>query len=414
MRDTKGLSPTSGCRRLGPWRSVFAQLNGVQACALITKGTGSGRNSRRKLDPENRFRLAKSPAMSGAFYSEGKAQLSGAGSPPADSHFENELLDNSLDFVVRAATELWDPNLPTEAQLKYSTIHLWEGIELLLKARLVREHWSLILRDLNRYKAKSFESGDFQSVTYEEACARLEAVCGVTLEQPLKDAFDALRKLRNRYVHFVCNEPPASVMADQLKAWHHALRLLEAGMLRLSRTQQARLDEAQALMLRSEEFLKVRLDAVRGELTEAKTRGLTVLACPRCEMPALILGDGYPDCRVCAKSNEWWTDVADSYARMNNPSWKHPKHGPDDDVAWCECGEQACVPAGEEIGDELQARLAHLRTEPGMDIEPYICFACGSATPDWYLEHCGYCGAQYFDSNEEEDHFPACPACGHF
>ena len=66
---------------------------------------------------------------------------------------ESKVIENTLDFVVRAAKDLWDYSLTEEQQLKYSTIHLFEGIELLLKARLMLDHWSLILRDPDKYRA---------------------------------------------------------------------------------------------------------------------------------------------------------------------------------------------------------------------------------------------------------------------
>ena len=31
--------------------------------------------------------------------------------------------------------------------MKYATVELWDGIELILKARLMSEHWSLTFRN---------------------------------------------------------------------------------------------------------------------------------------------------------------------------------------------------------------------------------------------------------------------------
>ena len=50
-------------------------------------------------------------------------------------------------------------------------VQVYTAIELVLKARLAEEHWSLIVaRDPDCAK---FEQGDFVSVTFEEACSRL-------------------------------------------------------------------------------------------------------------------------------------------------------------------------------------------------------------------------------------------------
>jgi hypothetical protein len=100
-------------------------------------------------------------------------------------------------------------------------------------------------------------------------------------------------------------------------------------------------------------------------------------------------------------------------------SWKHPKHGPDDDVAWCEmCGEQACVPVGDDIREEvIKAVVLPTPQEPGEDLHEfgfYICFACGEPAWGWHLQGCGYCGASYFDSAEDADDRRLCPACRRF
>jgi site-specific DNA recombinase len=85
----------------------------------------------------------------------------------------DQLLANALDFIHRAANDLWDEGLTAEQQSKYSTIELYEAVELVLKARLMEKHWSLTLRDQDRYKRGSFELGDFISVTLDAARTQL-------------------------------------------------------------------------------------------------------------------------------------------------------------------------------------------------------------------------------------------------
>lgn len=332
---------------------------------------------------------------------------------------ESKVIDNALDFVERAAILLWDDSISPEQQLKYSTIQLFEGIELLLKARLMQDHWSLILRDPDKYKAGSFAKGDFLSVNYELARTRLASICDVQLDDRSHQAFDALRRLRNRYVHFMCDEPRTSVMATQNKAWHYALHLLGKGFLALSLDQTAKLVRAKEAMMRSEDFLKARLQEVGPDLQKARGNGLLVVTCPNCEKMALIIGDGLPDCRVCDRNDIAPEQVANDYAALWDWSWKHPKHGPDDDVAWCEiCGEQACVPVGDDIREEVKkAVVLPTPQEPGEDLDEfgfYICFACGEPALGLYLRGCGYCGASYFDSAKDADDRRLCPACGRF
>ena len=61
---------------------------------------------------------------------------------------QQNLLDNALDFMLSAAEAVSrDEGRRT---LKDAVLHLGNGIELLLKARLAREHWSLIFSDINK------------------------------------------------------------------------------------------------------------------------------------------------------------------------------------------------------------------------------------------------------------------------
>ena len=55
---------------------------------------------------------------------------------------EYTLLENGLDFISSALKHL--KNQPTKRELKYAVLHLSAGIELILKERLKREHWSLV------------------------------------------------------------------------------------------------------------------------------------------------------------------------------------------------------------------------------------------------------------------------------
>ncbi|HEX4556398.1 MAG TPA: hypothetical protein VH249_20580 [Xanthobacteraceae bacterium] len=76
----------------------------------------------------------------------------------------SRLIENALDFLTRAIDEF-------EGAPKYSIIHFYAAIELFLKARLLDEHWSLIVsKEPDRAK---FESGDFVSVAFDTICIRL-------------------------------------------------------------------------------------------------------------------------------------------------------------------------------------------------------------------------------------------------
>ena len=54
--------------------------------------------------------------------------------------FFERLVENALDFLVCAIEEF-------QVAPKYSVIHFSAAVELFLKARLMAEHWSLVVMD---------------------------------------------------------------------------------------------------------------------------------------------------------------------------------------------------------------------------------------------------------------------------
>ncbi len=327
---------------------------------------------------------------------------------------EARVIDNGLDFIGRASEDLTNLDLPEYQQLKYSTVELYEGIELLMKARLMQEHWSLVLRDVDHYKREAFEKGDFLSVNYETARERLANLCDVEIERQADQAFDALRRLRNRYVHFSCDESRPSVLGVQLRAWHHILRLLENRFLGdLSAQQTAVVERVRAAMLASKEFLDKRYEELRDQVEQARSRKLFVLSCPTCGKDALLIGDvseECPKCLVCAVTEMNPEDTAEAYSAAKDPWWRHPRHGPDDDLAWCDqCDRQTVAEVGPEVRDQIHAVFEHVERQPGEDWVLYLCFACGNPNISIWLHHCSSCGAQYFGSEDG-----SCPACHWF
>ena len=133
----------------------------------------------------------------------------------------NGLTENAFYFLRGAFQQL-------ENDPKRSVIDFYAAVELFLKARLLGEHWSLIVASKPDFQ--QFKSGNFQSVTFNEAIERFQRV----LDQPIPvdaiKAFDRVRKHRNRMVHFYHPEEnpsaPSVIAIEQLKAWHHLNRLI--------------------------------------------------------------------------------------------------------------------------------------------------------------------------------------------
>jgi hypothetical protein len=93
-------------------------------------------------------------------------------------------------------------------------IRVYTAIELILKARLLHEHWSLIVS--KNPSRSAFDAGDFVSVTFEDACKRLADAVLDPVPPKARDSFNELRKLRNLIVHFV--PPDGEGLMGRVKA----------------------------------------------------------------------------------------------------------------------------------------------------------------------------------------------------
>lgn len=132
---------------------------------------------------------------------------------------ELDLLDNGLDFIIeglKPTTKIWGDNV-SDVKWKYSVLNIFSGIELILKEKLKREHWSLIFQDVSSANQRKLIEGDFISVAHSDVIKRLKEICNISInDKPI----DTLRKLRNKFEHFeiaITIEECKSVIALALK-----------------------------------------------------------------------------------------------------------------------------------------------------------------------------------------------------
>lgn len=112
---------------------------------------------------------------------------------------------------------------------KSSLIDLYTAIELFFKARLMKEHWSLIISKPETASKRKFESGDFHSVYLEQAYTRLENICGEQIKKEAMDNFKALGEHRNQIVHFAhtgFSGKETEVIIEHWVSWFHLHELL--------------------------------------------------------------------------------------------------------------------------------------------------------------------------------------------
>ncbi|MCM1973183.1 hypothetical protein [Streptomyces sp. G1] len=105
-----------------------------------------------------------------------------------------------LDRAVAGLTEGATP--PSERDLKYAVLHLQAATEVLLKARLIGEHWSLLFRKISDADLEKFKRGDFDSCNTDETIDRLTKIAQVEISEKARDAIAKLAKDRNALMHY--------------------------------------------------------------------------------------------------------------------------------------------------------------------------------------------------------------------
>ncbi|MGD8163382.1 hsdR [Pantoea sp. FN0307] len=133
------------------------------------------------------------------------------------------LINNGLDFLNKACEEL------QAGQTKFSVVSFWTAVEIMIKVPLVNEHWTLACSG-KKIERRRYLAGDFQSVTYDEACARLADVLEKPLDKKTAIVFNKVKNHRNRVVHFYHNElskgEQQQVLTEQADAWFALNRLI--------------------------------------------------------------------------------------------------------------------------------------------------------------------------------------------
>ena len=204
------------------------------------------------------------------------------------------LLDNALDFLLSSAEAVYrDGGLRSQ---KEAVLHLANGIELVLKARLVREHWSLIFSNINHASIEELGKADFISVDYPTAIKRLEQFAGVTIDKSTLSHIGSLRKLRNQITHFIAPLESTQMKSVVAKSMTFCLEFCEQqGMVTPEVT--GKIGEIQVNLTEFQEFVDARMRSISKEWKY----GL-ILECPECWQEALVIDGGEVECKYCKRT----------------------------------------------------------------------------------------------------------------
>ena len=191
--------------------------------------------------------------------------------------FEN-LVRNGIDFLEKAMSQL-------DSDPKHSVINFHTAVEIFLKAPLVHEHWSLVVvdRDPNRQK---YEAGDFLSVTFDDACTRLSTSLNKPLPKSAKDAFDKVRKHRNRMVHFyhsgLDGKQHDEIKLEQARAWFELNRFITDTWREQFKPFSSEFRRMERSLIANNHYAKAKYEDLKPKIDGMKKAGKIFENCPEC------------------------------------------------------------------------------------------------------------------------------------
>ncbi|MDH6629413.1 transcription elongation factor Elf1 [Streptomyces sp. LBL] len=251
---------------------------------------------------------------------------------------------NGMDYLAKAVDDLTaGTTTPSERDLKYAVLHLQAATEVLLKARLVGEHWSLVFKNPGGASLEDFKKGKFESCTIDATMDRLESIAQVKISPTDRTAIKVLADDRNALTHyghtanafqvearaarvldFLLNfitehlrpmlnaefhkrmhtSKPVDFLAPSMVAVEQGphsreLRSARGELRQVDRT----MDELRMKLGRIRKLVEKRMQAISGDL--ASTAYHTV-RCPDCRQWALVVNDDMSwnpiTCRFCLAS----------------------------------------------------------------------------------------------------------------
>lgn len=285
----------------------------------------------------------------------------------------DELSENGCHFLRCTLDEVGKDN---ETGNRNAVIFAAASLEVLLKARLAIEHWTLLFDDPSKAKLSELKGGEFVSVSASKVIQRLNNVAPLDLRN---DAPDKVFKLRNRVLHFA---PPTdlAVRVEVAIGLNFALTFIHEHLLpHLGPRGEAlaALKERIADVFRElEHFRTSRLDSLKGELGTHPT----IVKCPDCDQATLVLqgNEDADTCLFCLATTPG-EELAQRYVSdVLKWTWRDEADGEDYPIEACiSCDAKALV-SGIQVVDRPKIAFG--------------CFSCAEVFQQEEVQRCDRCG----------------------
>jgi hypothetical protein len=322
------------------------------------------------------------------------------------------VVTNAFDFLEKSLNEFETNNY------KYSVINFCAAVELFLKARLIVEHWTLILSRNEELNLTAFLAGDFNSAGLHEIKNRLEKVARDGLSEQASKAFQILTNHRNKAIHFchpglISQEDAAGIVREQCRAWYYLHDLLTNRWREIFLPFVSDIERISLKMRTHRKFFEEKYSALKEQINRDEQAGFYFHKCPTCEFLSMKFSPESDnlfkvECLVC--------DQKDIAVQINCPQCKELVTFIGEGLSKCACGKwledkdlfkvlfnQAEADYRYKDGD-TSYREGNCCVCGGMGTvipynDEYFCLNCFGFFPEMFW--CGWCGEPQTDDTED-------------
>lgn len=333
------------------------------------------------------------------------------------------LATSAFEFLEKAISEF-------AQSAKFSTVHFAIAIELFLKARLMREHWSLLLDKPDQADKAAFFRGEAKTVTPEQTLERLRKIAGVSIPQHSRDVFLKIAQHRNKMVHFVhsddrADDPQATaqIVEEQCAGWLSLRILLESW--REFDGFEKKIGNIGRQMERHREFLEAKFRSKADVLQKHLDEGGRITSCPSCQFKSVRLAApngaiSRASCAVCRYSG------SEIILNCTNPDCGgeiecNSYEGPPSKCPHCETPvDEAFLSEALDTGEAVtyDNYIDHIEINcpqcsgyhTGVSHNDlYVCVQCLESSD--VMEVCGYCNEGQIGGVPEHSYLVGCEFC---
>ncbi len=232
---------------------------------------------------------------------------------------EYNMLENSLIYLLDTAIRL-NESEPDKCSVKYSIVHLYRGMKLLLKKRLFDEHWSLVYKD----------TSGIIPIDFFELKNRLFRICNIDIDE----YNEIISKIRNDYKNvelYQFTKSTIQMRSNLVQIWSFIVDFISKYIDISNDTYATNLfDQTCEEMDFHLEYIRNRKIEVKNVLSNKVKESYYAepLKCPECLQPAVPLlldTNGQFTCEFCDYVVHWKEFVTDCASIFN---YSGPFHCP--------------------------------------------------------------------------------------